>query len=122
MAANNALFLRRQSVTRPPIFNGVNFISWKERMENFIQFIELWNFVTEGPYEATILDANVEDKVHLTLNAKAMNVLYNALDDNEFTHVKGCKFAKKIWDKFREIHEGSNDVRKWKKIISSKQI
>ncbi|KAL3516452.1 hypothetical protein ACH5RR_023354 [Cinchona calisaya] len=58
-----------------------------------------------------------QDKENLTLNAKAMNVLYNALDANESTRVKGCILAKEIWDKLKEMHEGSDDVREQKKSL-----
>ena len=89
MATNIALFLKDQSITRSPIFNSVNYVSWKRRMKIFLQFIdiELWYIVNECPYEATILDIDlgrfkskirseltVENKTNLTLNAKAMNV------------------------------------------------
>ena len=40
-----------------------------------------------------------------------MNILYNALNANESTWVKGCKTAKEIWDKYKEINEGSDSVR-----------
>ncbi|KAL3510113.1 hypothetical protein ACH5RR_029514 [Cinchona calisaya] len=132
MATNNALFFEGQSITRPPMFNGTNFISWRDRMKIFLQSIdiELWYVVNEGPFEASIIDDQTnrrrektrneltpQDKANLTLNAKAMNVLYNALDANESTRVKGCNSAKEIWDKLKEIHEGSDDVREQKKSL-----
>ena len=58
-----------------------------------------------------------EDRTHLTLNAKGMNVLYSALDSNEFIRVKGCRSTKEIWDKLREIHEGGENVKEHKKSI-----
>ena len=112
MATNNALSLEDQSITRPPMFNGVNCVSWKERTKIFLQSIdiELWYIVNEGHYESTIEnettgwltvktrhELTVQDKTNLTLNAKAMNVLYNDLDANESTRVKGCKSVKEIW-------------------------
>ena len=33
------------------------------------------------------------------LNAKAMNLLYCALDANEFNQISTCTSAKEIWDK-----------------------
>ena len=111
MTTNNAIFFEGQSVTRPLIFNGSNYVSWKERMIIFLQSIdiELWFIVNEGPYDASIIDEVTHrprpktrnelignDRTHLTLNAKAMNVLYSALDSNESIRVKGCKFAKEI--------------------------
>ena len=61
MATNNVLFLDGQSITRPSMFNGVNYVIWKECMEIFLQSIdiELWYIVDETPYEDTILDADL---------------------------------------------------------------
>ena len=68
--------------------------------------IELWFIVYEGSYDASIVDEKthrprqktrneltIEDRAHLTLNAKTMNVLYSTLDLNEFIRVKSCKSA-----------------------------
>ncbi|KAL3534601.1 hypothetical protein ACH5RR_003062 [Cinchona calisaya] len=114
------------------MFNGANFISWRDRMKIFSQSIDidLWYVINEGPFEVTIIDDHTtrrrektrdeltpQDKANLTLNAKVMNVLYNALDGNESTRVKGCISAKEIWDKWKEIHEGSDDVREQKKSL-----
>ena len=132
MTTNNAMFFEGQSVTRPPMFNGSNYVSWKERMIIFLQSIdiELWFIVNESPYDGSIVDEVThrprlkprneltgDDRTHLTLNAKAMNVLYSALNSNESIRVKGCRSAKEIWDKLREIHEGSENVREQKKSI-----
>lgn len=132
MATNNVLFLEGQSIVRPPMFNGINYICWRDRMEIFLQSIdiELWFIVSEGPYEATIIDEttgrnriktrsglSAQDRFNLSLNAKAMNVLYNALDANESTRVKGCKSAKEVWDKLRDMYRGSDNVREQRKSI-----
>ena len=111
MATNNPLVLEGQSITGPPIFNGINYVSWKECIKIFFQYIdiELWYIVNESPYETTNLDADLgkfrpkvrseldtQDKANYTLNAKAMNVIYDALNANESSRVKGCKSAKEI--------------------------
>ena len=54
---------------------------------------------------------NDHNKINLILNAKAMNVLYNVSDANESTIVKDCKSAKEIWNKLKEIHKSSDNVR-----------
>ena len=46
-----------------------------------------------------------------------MNLLYSTLDANESTRVKGCKMTKEMWDKLREIYEGSDNVREQKKSL-----
>ena len=48
------------------------------------------------------------------LNAKAMNVLYCALDANEFNRISTCMSAKKIWDRLEVAHEGTSQVKESK--------
>ena len=48
------------------------------------------------------------------LNAKAMNVLYYALDANEFNRISVCTSAKEIWDTLEVTHEGTNQVKESK--------
>ncbi|KAL3503833.1 hypothetical protein ACH5RR_033674 [Cinchona calisaya] len=126
MATNNAMFLEGHSITRHPMFIGINFVFWRDRMKIFVQSIDidLWYIICEGPLEANVIDVNThrlrpktryelnaKDKVNLSLNAKAINILYNILDADEFSKVKGCKSAKEIWDKLKEIREGNEDIR-----------
>ena len=60
MTTNNAIFFEGHSVIRPPMFNGSNYVSWKERMIIFLQSIdiELWFIISEGPYDASLIDEN----------------------------------------------------------------
>ena len=46
-----------------------------------------------------------------------MNVLYNALDVNESIGIKRYKTFKEIWNKLKEICEGSGNVREQKKSL-----
>ena len=48
------------------------------------------------------------------LNAKAMNVLYYALDANEFNRISTYSSIKKNWDRFGVTHEGTNQVKESK--------
>ena len=48
------------------------------------------------------------------LNAKAMNILYCALDANEFNCISTCISAKKIWDRLEVTHKGTNQVKESK--------
>ncbi|KAB1223953.1 hypothetical protein CJ030_MR2G026934 [Morella rubra] len=50
----------------------------------------------------------------MSLNSKAMNVLYCALDSNEFNRISGCDTTKQIWDKLQVAHEGTNQVKESK--------
>ena len=106
-----------QSIVRRPFFDGSSFSYWKTRMSVWIQGLdyELWEIVCNGPLipVKTIRDENgVEmtiqkkpsefndvDKKRMQLNAKAISVLYCALDPNEFNRISAYKSAKEIWDK-----------------------
>ena len=48
------------------------------------------------------------------LNAKVLNVLYCALDANEFNYISMCNLAKKIWDRLKVIYESTNQVKESK--------
>ena len=41
-------------------------------------------------------------------NAKAINVLYCALDPIEFNRIFTCDTAKEIWDRLEVTYEGTN--------------
>ena len=43
-----------------------------------------------------------------------MNILYYALDANEFNHISTCMSVKKIWDRLKVTHEGTNQVKESK--------
>ena len=43
-----------------------------------------------------------------------MNVLYCALDANEFDRILVCTTAKEIWDTLEVIHEETNQVKELK--------
>ena len=47
-------------------------------------------------------------------NAKAVHILYCALDVNKFNRISDCETAKKIWDKQKVTHEGTSQVKESK--------
>ncbi|CAL5438164.1 unnamed protein product [Camellia sinensis] len=122
-----ASFAEGQLPSRPPFFNGSNYIFWKIRMKIFIQSLnyELWRIIVNGhkipsktiqgrilPKEEYEWDNN--DLRNIQMNAKAMNLLFCALDFNEFKIISTCESAKEIWDKLEIIHEGTNHVKESK--------
>ncbi|VFQ88655.1 unnamed protein product [Cuscuta campestris] len=52
-----------------------------------------------------------EDKKKLSLNAKALNVLFCALGQDEFARVSSCKSAKEAWKLLEATHEGDKDTK-----------
>ena len=116
-----------QSTNRPPLFNGSNYTYWKARMKIFIQALDydMQSIIVNGAHTPTKIIDSVEstkskrewdkvDKKMTQLNTKAINVLYYALDANEFNHISTCISAKKIWDRLEVTHEGTNQVKESK--------
>ena len=116
------------STTRPPLFNGNNYGYWKVRMIIFLQSMdyELWEIIEKGPYipmkketEGTLVAKNKSewdesDKKRITLNAKAINILFCALSMEEFNRIRTCKTAKDIWCTLEVVHEGTSQVKESK--------
>jgi hypothetical protein len=51
------------------------------------------------------------DKKLLSMDAKAMNTLYCALNRSKFNRITSCKKARNIWHVLRITHEGTNQVK-----------
>ena len=96
-------------------------------MKIFIQALDydMWSVIVNGPHTLTKLidgmsipqskgEWNDFDKKMAQLNAKVMNILYCALDANEFNHISTCISTKKIWDRLKVTHEGANQVKESK--------
>ena len=82
---------------------------------------EFWEIICNGPLipvkvvndengvEITIhkkpSEFNDVDKKRMQLNAKAISILYCALDLSEFNRISACKSAKEIWDKLQVAYE-----------------
>ncbi|GAA0170266.1 hypothetical protein LIER_24566 [Lithospermum erythrorhizon] len=52
-----------------------------------------------------------EELRKISLNAKAVNLLHNAMCKEEYGRIKSCKTAKEIWDLLETAHVGNNQVK-----------
>ena len=59
-------------------------------------------------------DWNDLEKKTFSLNAKAMDALFCALDKNEFNRVSICKMAYDIWHILEITHEGTSRIKESK--------
>ena len=77
---------------------------------------ELCNLVENGFSKSSLpmIDWNDLEKKAFTLNAKAMNALFCALDKNEFNRVSICETAFDIWHTLEVTHEGTSRVKESK--------
>ena len=120
------------STNRPPLFDGNDYNYWKARMTIYLQSIDynLWEVIENGPYVPMKLikeegkpdrlvlkekhEYEEEDKRKLSLNARAKNVLYCALDKNEFNRICMCDSAQDIWNLLEITHIGTSQVKETK--------
>ena len=56
----------------------------------------------------------VNKKRKMSLNSKAMNVLFCALDKKEFHRVSSCESAQEICNKLEVVYESTNQVKESK--------
>ncbi|XP_015955691.1 uncharacterized protein LOC107480087 [Arachis duranensis] len=94
-------------------------------MRIFVQSINynIWKIILNGPDVPTKQNADGEvvakedsewtdeEKKKVELNAKTINLMYCAINFEEFRKMSRCKMAKEIWDKLRLTHEGTKQVR-----------
>ncbi|KAG5223123.1 UBN2 domain-containing protein [Salix suchowensis] len=79
-------------------------------MKIYLQSIDfdLWLSIENGPHRPTKTENGIEipksmieytdlDKRLLSMDAKAMNTLYCALNRSEFNRISSCKNARDIW-------------------------
>ncbi|KAH9792558.1 hypothetical protein KPL71_004170 [Citrus sinensis] len=125
---NDSTFREGQSTIRPPFFDGNDYPYWKTRMRIYLQALdyEIWEIVCDGPFMPLTKNEVGEDipklsqewneleKRKASLNSKAMNALFCALDKKEFHRVSSCESANEIWHKLEVVYEGTNQVKESK--------
>ncbi|KAH9658467.1 CCHC-type domain-containing protein [Citrus sinensis] len=125
---NNSTFREGQSTTRPPYFDGNDYLYWKTRMRIYLQALDykIWEIVNYGPFMPLTKSEVGEDipkpsrewnefeKKKASVNSKAMNALFCALDKKEFHRVSSCESANVIWHKLEVVYEGTNQVKESK--------
>ena len=93
------------NITMPPKLTNFDFSQWKARMRIFImaQDVELWEMVLDG--------LEVMDEESLQMNARAMNLIYNALDSDQFKLISKCSTAKETWERLEDLYGESRKVK-----------
>ncbi|PIM97032.1 hypothetical protein CDL12_30505 [Handroanthus impetiginosus] len=111
MATDNSdCFVDGAVHSRTLLFNGTNYSLWKGRIKEFLMEIdfELW-FVVKLGYKGQIRDTDQitdidqlkdipkEEKIAMSMDAKAKNILVCALTRQEYNRLCNCDTAKKNW-------------------------
>ena len=104
---NDSTFREGQSTSRPPYFDGNDYPYWKTRMRIYLQALdyELWEIVCDGSFIPRKNALSELDRKNMSLNSKAMNVLFCALDKKDFHRVSNCSNAYEIWRKLEVVYE-----------------
>ncbi|VFQ90219.1 unnamed protein product [Cuscuta campestris] len=112
-----------QSTTRPPLFDGTNYTYWKERMRIYIQSTNflLWRIIKNGEdvpmkkvgetnVTKTENEYDAQDIKKVEKNAKAINIIYCAVNPDDYRKISCCSTAKEMWDKLEITYEESIDI------------
>ncbi|VFQ62058.1 unnamed protein product [Cuscuta campestris] len=116
-----------QTTTRPPLFDGTNYTYWKERMRIYIQSTNflLWRIIKNGEdvpmkkvgetnIPKTENEYDAQDIKKVENNAKAINIIYCAVNPNDYRKISCCTTAKEMWDKLEITYKGTDQVREAK--------
>ena len=90
-----------------PIFNGNDYLYWKERMRIRIQAInyDLWQIVEDGYTIQQQNDLTSDDKANLQLDAQAKDIICGSLPKDIFFRFHRLNASKQIWDALNSAHE-----------------
>ena len=91
-------------------------------MKFFIQSIDykLWKIIDKGDFvpinpntnlPKNEFEFNENDEKLMSLNSRALNMLFCALDTTEFNRVSSCETAHEAWMVLQMTHEGTSQVR-----------
>lgn len=84
-----------------PIFDGTNFLYWKERMESHLETLqnEIWEIIKTGYIELQGGAKTLNEMKSKEDNAKAIAIIFSSISDSMFKRVKGLKKEKIAWNK-----------------------
>jgi len=117
----------RGFVNRPPLLDGSNYDYWKSRMSAFLKSIDsrTCKAFMRGWVHPVALDKDgnrtvvlkpeeecttAEDELTLG-NSKALNALFNGVDNNMFRLIKQCTVANDAWEILKTTHTGTSKVK-----------
>jgi hypothetical protein len=100
-------------IGKPPHFDGNNYDYWKIRMSMHLKAMgeKIWPIIRDGFLVLKEDESSPNDHENILTNDQTMNVFYDALDINEFNHIKNLTTAHEIWTNLMEIHEGTTIMK-----------
>ena len=113
------------SSVRPPLLTGLNYSSWKGKIEAYLCQIHdrAWMAVEDG-YAPPLMTPtgggddvlkpkaqwNAQDFEASKWNNKAMHALLCAVDENQYKLIQITRITKEAWDILETAHEGTEVV------------
>ena len=92
---------RGQSLIIPPLFDDTNYAYWKVRMRAFLQSLDekVWQAIEIGWTKLKEASADWDDaKIKAAnFNSRALNVLFNAVTNEELKKISFTEIAKETW-------------------------
>jgi hypothetical protein len=109
---------------KPPHFDGNNYDYWKIRMIVHLRAMggNIWRIVRDGFVVLKQDKPTTSDEQNILVNDQATNVIYDALDINEFNRIKTLTTAHEIQTKLMEIHEGTTIVKSAKLYVYKRKF
>ncbi|VFQ82895.1 unnamed protein product [Cuscuta campestris] len=112
-----------QSTSRPQLFDGTNYSYWKERMRIYIRStnFQLWLVIKNGEEipmkkvgETTVPktedEFDAEDIKKIENYAKAINMLYCAVNPDDYRKISCCTTANEMWERLEVTYEGTDQT------------
>ncbi|XP_063945976.1 uncharacterized protein LOC108203293 [Daucus carota subsp. sativus] len=112
------------SSSRPPLFDGTNFATWKTRFRIYARSrgVKVWMAIKDGIiiptkiiddviYEKKVSEYTHDEEDRMNIAAKAEMVLTSALAEKEYKRVNNCKSAQEMWNKLVVTYEGTTDIK-----------
>ncbi|KAK2365331.1 hypothetical protein QL285_090104 [Trifolium repens] len=100
-----------------PILTGKNYDNWCKQMKVVFCYQDMWNLVTEG---MSTIGANATDEekaAHKELKKrdfKALFIIHQCVDPDNFEKVGDCESAKEAWDILAQSFGGGEKVKEVK--------
>ena len=125
-SSTNTTYTEGQSTQRSPFFNVLNYSYWATRMAFYMQSTnyDAWNATQKVIVNPTTEYAEwtAVEKTAAAVNAKAINMLFCALDQNGYNRVSICTSGYQIWQTLKTTHEGINKVKQAKIALLKSQF
>lgn len=90
-----------------PVFKGDGYERWSVKMMTLFQSQDLWSVVEQGPLKE---GTDEQKKESMKVNAKALFLIQQAVEESIFDRIVRFKTAKEAWDHIQSKFHGSSRI------------